>query len=66
MEKKKKEFIVKFTIIDNQIQTQMKISNVSPQESIGLLEMVKSQIIDKIKKGRKDIFEASTGDKIEK
>ena len=65
-QKTKKEFLVKFTVENNQIQTQMKITNVSPQESIGLLEMVKAQIIDKIKTGRKDLFEASsTGDKSE-
>ena len=45
----------------------MKISNISPHESLGLLEMVKDQIIEKIKKGRQDIFEASSkGDENEK
>ena len=61
MKDQKKEFIIRFNIVNNQIQTQMKISGISPQESIGLLEMAKDQIIEKIKKGRKDIFEASSG-----
>ena len=40
------------------IKTQMKTENVSPQEAIGLLEMAKSEILDNLKKGRKDIFQA--------
>ena len=55
----KKVFAVQFSMIGNQIQTQMKMDKVSPQEAIGLLEMAKDQILDKLKNNRKDIFEAS-------
>jgi len=55
----KKIFAVQFNIIGNQIQTQMKMDKVSPQEAIGLLEMAKDQILEKLKTGRKDVFEAS-------
>jgi len=54
----KKIFAVKFNIVQNQIQTQMQMNKVSPQEAIGLLEMAKDQILDKLKSGRKDVFEA--------
>lgn len=54
----KKSFLLKFDINPGNIQTQMKTQNVSPQEAIGLLEMAKDQILDNLKKGRKDIFEA--------
>ncbi|MBU0615439.1 MAG: hypothetical protein KJ601_05070 [Nanoarchaeota archaeon] len=55
----KKIFAVQFNIMGPQIQTQMKMDKVSPQEAIGLLEMAKDQILDKLKKGRQDVFEAS-------
>ncbi len=55
---KKKSFLLRFDINPQNIQTQMKTQNVSPQEAIGLLEMAKGQILDNLKKGRKDIFQA--------
>lgn len=55
---KKKSFLLRFDINPGNIQTQMKTQNVSPQEAIGLLEMAKGQILDNLKKGRKDIFQA--------
>lgn len=54
----KKAFLLRFDLNHNNIQTQMKTQNVSPQEAIGLLEMAKDQILDNLKKGRKDIFKA--------
>jgi len=54
----KKSFLLKFDIIPGNIQTQMKTQNISPQEAIGLLEMAKDQILDSLKKGRKNIFQA--------
>ncbi len=49
-------FEVKFRIVNNNIQTEMKQKNVSPQEAIGLLEMAKNQIMENLSKGRKEIF----------
>ena len=54
----KKSFIIRFDMDPGNIKTQMKTENVSPQEAIGLLEMAKSEILDNLKKGRKDIFQA--------
>jgi len=51
-----KIFAVKFKFVGNNIQTQVSNKNVSPQEAIGLLEMAKSQILEGISKGRKEIF----------
>ena len=56
---KGKIFIVKFDITENNIQTSMKTENVTPQEALGLLDMAKDQILDNLKKGRKDIFHMS-------
>ena len=53
-----KVFILRVDVTSNNIQTSMKTENVSPQEAIGLLEMAKDQILDNLKKGRKDIFQA--------
>ncbi|RME54421.1 hypothetical protein D6777_03785 [Candidatus Woesearchaeota archaeon] len=52
-------FIVKFTIINDNIQTQMHNKNVTPQEAIGLLEMAKSQILENLAKNRKEVFSGS-------
>jgi len=49
-------FEIKFRIIEGNIQTEIKQKNVSPQEAIGLLEMAKSQILDNLAQGRKEIF----------
>ena len=59
-----KNFLLKVEIDGNNIQTSMKTQNVSPQEVIGFLEMAKDQILDNLKQGRKDIFQAfKKGDK---
>ncbi len=36
----------------------MSNKNVSPQEAIGLLEMAKSQILENLAQGRKQVFES--------
>ncbi|MBS3101675.1 hypothetical protein J4204_06115 [Candidatus Woesearchaeota archaeon] len=53
-----KIFLLKVDVMPNNIQTSMKTQNVSPQEAIGFLEMAKDQILDNVKQGRKDIFQA--------
>jgi len=54
-----KMFMIKFTLTANNIQTQVKNTNVTPQEAIGLLEMAKDQVLTNIRKGRKEIFHAT-------
>lgn len=54
----KKIFLLRVDVMPNNIQTSMKTENVTPQEAIGFLEMAKDQILDNLKHGRKDIFQA--------
>ncbi len=42
---------------NNNIETQINSQQVSPTESIGLLEMAKDQLMDNLRKGRKNIFD---------
>ena len=58
MAEQEKLFLLKVDITGTNIQTSMKTQNVSPQEVIGFLEMAKDQILDNLKQGRKDIFQA--------
>ena len=53
-----KVFLLRVDVSANNIQTSMKTQNVTPQEAIGFLEMAKDQILDNLKQGRKDIFQA--------
>ncbi len=53
---KQRMFAVRFDIDNNNIKTSMKTENVTPQEALGLLDMAKDQILDNLKKGRKDLF----------
>jgi len=53
-----KMFLLRVDVQNNNIQTSMKTQNVTPQEVIGFLEMAKDQILDNLKQGRKDIFQA--------
>ena len=53
-----KIFIIHFNITPHNIQTKMSNKNVSPQEAIGLLEMAKSQILENLAQGRKQVFES--------
>ena len=58
MDKEQKIFLLRVDVMPNNIQTSMKTQNVTPQEAIGFLEMAKDQILDNLKQGRKDIFQA--------
>ena len=53
-----KAFLLRVDVASSNIQTTMKTQNVTPQEAIGFLEMAKDQILDNLKQGRKDIFQA--------
>ena len=53
-----KIFLLRVDVMPDNIQTSMKTQNVTPQEAIGFLEMAKDQILDNLKQGRKDIFQA--------
>ena len=53
-----KVFLLRVDVDMSNIQTTMKTQNVTPQEAIGFLEMAKDQILDNLKQGRKDIFQA--------
>ena len=58
MTEEQKIFLLRVDVMTNNIQTSMKTQNVTPQEAIGFLEMAKDQILDNLKQGRKDIFQA--------
>ena len=58
MPEEQKIFLLRVDVLPNNIQTSMKTQNVTPQEAIGFLEMAKDQILDNLKQGRKDIFQA--------
>ncbi len=58
MADEQKVFLLRVDVTKNNIQTSMKTQNVTPQEAIGFLEMAKDQILDNLKQGRKDIFQA--------
>ena len=58
MTPEQKVFLVRVDVTSNNIQTTMKTQNVTPQEAIGFLEMAKDQILDNLKQGRKDVFQA--------
>ena len=58
MSDEQKAFLLRVDVTSNNIQTTMKTQNVTPQEAIGFLEMAKDQILDNLKQGRKDIFQA--------
>ena len=53
-------FMVKFNMVEGNIQTQMQNKNVSLQEALGLLDMAKFQILETLAKGKKEVF-TSTG-----
>lgn len=55
-QEKEKELIVKFKIMNGNIQTQVTTKNVSPQEAIGLLETAKDQLLENLRKNRKELF----------
>ena len=58
MAAQQKMFLLRVDVLPNNIQTSMKTQNVTPQEAIGFLEIAKDQILDNLKQGRKDVFQA--------
>lgn len=62
MAEKKKLLLIRFDVTEDNIKTSMKTDNVSPQEALGLLDMAKDQIMDNLKKSRKDIFQMEKKD----
>jgi hypothetical protein len=58
MKDNEKVFLLRVDVKESNIQTSMNTQNVSPQEVIGYLEMAKDQILDNLKQGRKDVFQA--------
>ena len=58
MTAQQKMFLLRVDVLPNNIQTSMKTENVTPQEAIGFLEIAKDQILDNLKQGRKDVFQA--------
>ncbi|MSR85829.1 hypothetical protein EXS74_00365 [Candidatus Woesearchaeota archaeon] len=57
---KDKVFMIRFTVnLDGKMATEMTTKNMSPQESIGLLEIAKQQILDGVKQNKKEIFRGS-------
>ncbi|MBI2208061.1 hypothetical protein HYU50_01045 [Candidatus Woesearchaeota archaeon] len=62
MAEKKKLLLIRFDVTEGNIKTSMKTEGVSPQEALGLLDMAKDQILDNLKKSRKDIFQMEKKD----
>ena len=62
MKEKKRFLLLRFDITEGNIKTSMKTEDVSPQEALGLLDMAKDQILDNLKKSRKDIFQMEKKD----
>ena len=59
---KNKMMVLRFDVTEENIKTTMKTENVSPQEALGLLDMAKDQILDNLKKSRKDVFQMEKKD----
>jgi len=51
-----KIFAVKFEIRNGRIATKMSAKNIQVQEKIGLLEIAKQQVLDEVKKTKRDLF----------
>ncbi len=54
-----KIFIIKFIVKDGKMATKMSSKNMAPQETVGLLEIAKQQILDGLKENKKEIFRGS-------
>ena len=57
-----KTLTINLKVKDGNISTGIQSKNISPQEVIGLLEMVKDQFLEKLRKNRKDIFNVEKKD----
>lgn len=60
-----KMFTVKFIVKDGKMATKVSSKNMSPQESIGLLEIAKQQILDGLKVNKKELFRGSQEEDVE-
>jgi len=54
-----KEMVVKFKVLKGNIQTQIHTKNINSQEAIGLLETAKDQLMENVRKNRKEVFKSS-------
>ena len=54
-----KLFMVKFVVKNGKMATKMSSRNISPQETLGLLEIAKQQILDGLKQNKKEVFRGS-------
>ena len=54
-----KLFMVKFVVKNGKMATKMSSRNMTPQETIGLLEVAKQQILDGLKANKKEVFRGS-------
>ena len=52
-----KVFALKFVVKDGNIATKVRSKNISPHESIGLLEIAKQQLLDSLKRNKKEFFD---------
>jgi hypothetical protein len=57
-----KEMVVKFKVVKGNIQTQIHTKNINSQEAIGLLETAKDQLMENVRKNRKEIFKSTKKD----
>jgi hypothetical protein len=57
-----KLFMVKFVVKNGKMATKMSSKNMTPQETIGLLEVAKQQILDGLKQNKKEVFRGSKND----
>jgi len=51
--------VVKFKVLKGNIQTQIHTKNINSQEAIGLLETAKDQLMENVRKNRKEVFKSS-------
>jgi len=56
MATEEKIFEVKFIVKDGKMATKISSKNIAPQETIGLLEIAKQQILDGLKQNKKEVF----------
>lgn len=54
-----KVFVIKFVVKNGKMATKMSSKNLAPQETVGLLEIAKQQILDGLKENKKEVFRGS-------
>ncbi|MBT4717329.1 hypothetical protein HOB85_05150 [Candidatus Woesearchaeota archaeon] len=57
-----KIFMVKFVVKDGKMATKMSSKNMTPQETLGLLDIAKQQILDGLKNNKKEVFKGYKND----